>query len=283
MDRYQFKHCCIMTRSLLLVKTALVYTMGASIHFHSCFIFFFQPFSSQKSPDHQNGTIHVTTHRLFYIDAQRMVANSFQMDLSLITQTDHYAGLFKSSPKITCHLTGDPAASDPTEHEVGFESWECEVCAYRNPPGLSPAAARICNLCGVPRTLPTNSVLSQHLSSSLPSSVLSSSISLADTSSPNDVNNKSIACPACTFLNHPSLRSCEICSTDLPQSKREYTKSAPSSRPITPGFDDTDESSMKMIKISFRKGGDKSFYAVLKRTLKSKAWEVRDPIFEIFF
>ena len=211
-----------------------------------------------------------------------MVANSFQMDLSLITQTEHYAGLFKSSPKVTCHLSGDPGASDPTGRETEFESWECEVCANRNPPGLSPAASRICSLCGVPRTsfpLPTNSVLSQHLSSSLPSSA---SASLTATSSLNDPKQSSVACPACTFLNHPSLRSCEICSTVLPQLKRDYTKSAPSSRSITPGFDDIDQSSKKMIKISFRKGGDKAFYAVLKRSLKSKAWEVREPISRFF-
>jgi len=155
-------------------------------------------YGSHKSPEHQNGTIHVTTHRLFYIDAQRMVANSFQMDLSLITQTEHYAGLFKSSPKVTCHLSGDPGVSDPNGRETGFESWECEVCGNHNPPGLSPAAARICSLCGVPRTsflLPTTSVLSQHLSSSLPSSA---SASLSATPL-NDPKQSSIACPA--FLN----------------------------------------------------------------------------------
>ena len=207
-----------------------------------------------------------------------MVANSFQIDLSLITQTEHYAGLFKSSPKVICHLSGDPGVSDPNgRDDTGFESWECEVCANRNPPGLSPAAARICSLCGVPRTsfpLSATSVLSQHLSSSLPSSA-----SASLTATPPEQT--SIACPACTFLNHPSLRSCEICSTDLPQLKREYTKSTPSSRSITPGFD-YDQSSKKMIKISFRKGGDRPFYAVLKRSLKSKAWEVREPISRFF-
>jgi hypothetical protein len=29
------------------------------------------------------------------------------------------------------------------------------------------------------------------------------------------------------------------------------------------------------VRLSFRKGGDKAFYALLKRTLKSKSWEVR--------
>ena len=195
-------------------------------------------------------------------------------------QTEYYAGLFKSSPKVTCHLSGDPTDLGSVEGATAhaqFDSWECEVCAYRNPPGLSPAAARICALCGVPRTaLPpsTTSVSSSHLSSSLPTSTLSSSISLTSGSRLSTGHKPtSIACPACTFLNHPSLRSCEICSTELPHARAEL-RSAPSSRPITPDPDDGDTSTLKAIKISFRKGGDKSFYAALKRSLKSKAWEV---------
>jgi len=222
--------------------------------------------SSQKSPEHQNGTVTITTHRLFYIDSQRHASSSFALDLSYITQTEYYAGLFKSSAKVTCHLSGNAVSSISSEQEgtlAQFDSWECEVCAYRNPPGLSPAAARICGLCGVPRAT-TPIPVSQHLSSSLPSS--SGHLSSRPT------KQASIACPACTFLNHPSLRSCEICSTELPRLKGEL-KSAPSSRPISPDLDD-DDTSARMVKVSFRKGGDKHFYAVLKRSLKSKAWEV---------
>jgi ESCRT-II complex subunit VPS36 len=36
-----------------------------------------------------------------------------------------------------------------------------------------------------------------------------------------------------------------------------------------------------MIKLSFRKGGDKAFYAVLKRSLMSKVWEVRVPFHSV--
>lgn len=57
-------------------------------------------------------------------------------------------------------------------------------------------------------------------------------------------------------------------------------KSAPSSRPASPDIDDDDSSASGMIKISFRKGGDKAFYAVLKRGLKSKAWEVSRYLFK---
>lgn len=201
------------------------------------------------------------------------------MDLSYVTQTDYYAGLFKSSPEVTLHLAGGPPTmfQDSNVDSEAFENWGCEVCGYRNPPGLSPAAARICGLCGVPRSSAPIPIASpsvpRHLSSSLPSSVISSS---------QDNNMESIACPACTYLNDPSLRSCEICSTDLPStmnsSARPVMRSEPSSRPVSPDSGDESSTAKRMIKISFRKGGDKPFYTILKRSLQSKIWEVRRSV-----
>ncbi|KDQ23680.1 hypothetical protein PLEOSDRAFT_1048502 [Pleurotus ostreatus PC15] len=227
---------------------------------------------SQKSPEHQSGTIHLSTHRLFYIDSQQEATQSFALDLAYVTQTDHYGGLFSSSPKATLYLTA-PSSSDNlglgtiTTAVPAFESWECEVCAYRNPPGLSPSAARICSLCGVPRSaVPAPEPRATSLPSSPPVSGTTTPVSHDPT--------MSIACPACTFLNHPSLSVCEICSTPLPRvkhsSERSFSaKSAPASRPRSPD----DETVPRMIKISFRKGGDKAFYSALKRSLKGKAWE----------
>lgn len=232
----------------------------------------FKQDSSQKSPDHQHGTVSITTHRLFYIDSQKDISCSFSIDLSYITKTDYYAGLFKSSPKVTCYLAGGPI-SGSNETEPRFESWECEVCGHRNPPGLSPSSSSICALCGIPRTaMSSNAKTPSHQSTSLPSSAISLPASLA-VESYNGRKQTVIACKACTFLNHPSLLICEICETELPRAKVEHM-SAPSSRPLTPDpFDDDD--SPKMIRLSFRKGGDKAFYTVLKSSLKSKAWFVR--------
>jgi ESCRT-II complex subunit VPS36 len=179
----------------------------------------------QKSPDHQLGTISVSTHRLFYVDQHKMFTHSFAMDMSLVTKTEYYAGLFKSSPKITLYLSGGNTVSTSANAANNslldeFENWECEVCSYRNPPGLSPAAARICALCGVPRN----------------------------------------------SLHTPSNKS-----------------SAPSTRPVSPDVrdgddDDEEEPKNRVIKISFRKGGDKAFYSVLRRSLLAKAWEVREDV-----
>ncbi|PFH47429.1 hypothetical protein AMATHDRAFT_77206 [Amanita thiersii Skay4041] len=217
----------------------------------------------QKSPEHQNGTVHISTHRLFYFDAQNELSHSFSLGLELIIRTDYYAGLFTSSPKVTLYLAPSGLESDNqgTETDLASESWECQVCAYRNPPGLSPTAARVCALCGVPQSsISTTERSILPLSKSLPSS----SSAIPELTSPD-----SIACPACTYFNSPSSRSCEMCLTELPrQSNRLAMKSAPTSRPGSP-LDD-----VHVMKLSFRKGGDKPFYAVLKRSLKGKIWEV---------
>lgn len=259
--------------------------------------------------------MHTTTHRLFYIDNSHPATRSFALDLSYVSRTEHYAGLFTSSPKITLYLhpiaktsgprpsLGSNAAGDSSEDAFG--TWECEVCSHRNPPGLSPAASSICALCGVPRSSVKSSApapvpsrtkasiaSSHHLSTSLPSSsanlhALSSSVSPSPGGNDNEVRgeNGEISCPACTFLNHPSLPACEICGTALPRARNSANghlpvKSAPSSRPTSPFLDDdaeydsSDSGVIRMIRLSFRKGGDKSFYAMMRRGLLGKGWEV---------
>ncbi|KIJ64342.1 hypothetical protein HYDPIDRAFT_28786 [Hydnomerulius pinastri MD-312] len=240
----------------------------------------------QKAVNHQSGIIHVSSHRLFFVNSHKPTSQSFTMDLVHVIRTDHYAGLFKSSPKVTLYLDADFSTASNRENstEECFETWVCEVCNHRNPPGLSPAAARICALCGVPRSaLPAPP---QHRVSSLSTSLPASSASLpASISVPSrsstplqtiDTSN-SIACIACTFLNHPSLRICEICSTPLPSRNTGInTKSAPSSRPVSPQpQDDAVDPANLLVKLSFRKGGDKAFYNTLRRALKARAWEGR--------
>ncbi len=70
----------------------------------------------------------------------------------------------------------------------------------------------------------------------------------------------------------------------LPQASHPPAKSAPASRSATPAPDDeesddeNDSVDKRMIRLSFRKGGDKAFYTVLRRSLLGKAWEVSSSI-----
>ncbi|KAI0641046.1 EAP30/Vps36 family-domain-containing protein [Trametes meyenii] len=264
----------------------------------------------QKSMHHQAGTIHITTHRLFYIDSAHTFSRSFAVDLTHVARTEHYAGLFTSSPKVTLYLKSlptpaegwsasrseDPSSARPSTNVVEF--WECEVCSNRNPIGLTSSGSFVCALCGVPRAsmkasidIPSRSKstpIPPSLSTSVPSSSLAKlSISGSASSTPPNSEAESgsneIACTACTFLNNPFLRQCEICGTPLPrtlpqpQAPHPPAKSAPTSRPTTPAIDEDDDfedtPDKRMIRLSFRKGGDKSFYNVLKRSLLGKAWE----------
>ncbi|KAH8114828.1 EAP30/Vps36 family-domain-containing protein [Phellopilus nigrolimitatus] len=365
-----------------------------------------------KSATHQSGSIHITSHRLFFIAGAPFASPihapppaaeggaSITLDLNHVTHTESYVGFFTSSPKVTLHLRApehnrvgvaerrpstsfnsgvaedaaktstlpippglsnsvSPAPTLSTNAENPFELWECEICGYRNPPGLSPAARRACGLCGMPRsasssatpssstprqtssprtdvdisapspmlisssrsakssTLSTGMNAAHLLSKSLPSSNASSPAPLAiSPTSQADVQfgghggegrrrrmQSALACSACTFLNHPSLRECEICGTALVQddpdpgsdSETQLTanpdlqpphvssKSVPTSRSASPALEGNDnafptviDDRERYIKLSFRKGGDKAFYAALKTALQQKEWEVKD-------
>jgi ESCRT-II complex subunit VPS36 len=189
----------------------------------------------------------VTSHRLFFYSSISPALYSFSLDLAHIGQTDHYAGLFTSSPKVTLYL--DPLDDTPEPEQDGVGGWECQVCSYRNPPGTS-RNAQVCGLCGVPR-----SSAHEPVSASLPTSRSVTPLS------------STIACSACTFLNQSSLTNCEICGTALP-TKRAATA------PPSPALTAVDDPDPRLVKLSFRKGGDKPLYIVLKRSLQSKAWEV---------
>ncbi|KAI0030449.1 EAP30/Vps36 family-domain-containing protein [Vararia minispora EC-137] len=224
----------------------------------------------QKSSKHQNGTVYVTSHRLFYIDATKSHSHSFSLDLALVVRTDYYAGLFASSPKVTLYLASSSAAP---ENDLANESWICELCNFRNPPGTSLSAAR-CTLCGVPRARSSSSTPTPAYPTLRSGATLRPALTdPAPSRSPAPAEDE-VACPACTFLNHPSMKECEICGMTLP---RLHAVSAPASRAISPSPEQqsADESGTNMIKLSFRKGGDKPLYAALRRSLLGKAWEVQ--------
>jgi len=207
----------------------------------------------------------VTSHRLFYVDAAKPHSRSFSLDLSGVDKTQHYAGIFKSSPKVTMYLTLE-ALAVADGNGIG-ESWQCDVCDFRNPPGSSPTGAK-CALCGVPRSKASSATPTPPRAASAPPSLalLSSSPPIAPASQP-----KEIACLVCTFLNHPALAKCEICETALPRAPTVL------SRPESPAPEGAAED-IPMLRLSFRRGGDKALYAVLKRSLLGKAWQVGNAL-----
>lgn len=215
-----------------------------------------------RDPIHDNGTVYLTSHRLIYMDALKPELNSCALDLQHVRQIELWAGFLKSSAKITLSLgkdvTGldlDEAVSRTSAAVTTRTTWVCRVCGMSNSPSESK-----CSLCGVSSS---HSALSQSTSSS-PCPASNATATTVDSS------DNRIACPTCTFLNHPSLFFCELCESPLQSPSQCPSASAtPTSGATPPASSDAD-----FVRLSFRKGGEKLFHAELKRTLQAKAWLV---------
>lgn len=198
------------------------------------------------------------------------------------------------------------SVADASASDVGA-NWVCAICGYSN-----GAIRSSCELCGVTkepaRPTPTRTPIPDrppppHLIT--PGSSSSPTKFPTIPTPPDTLGTKKsdgIACDVCTFLNHPSMTKCEICGSNLGGDwQHQLVTAAPSSShtaPSTPARKSTDADSLSRrasmattrsstpvsvslppltdsVKLSFRKGGDKAFYNLLKETLKSKAWASR--------
>lgn len=90
----------------------------------------------------------------------------------------------------------------------------------------------------------------------------------------------SVSCPRCTFVNHPYLLECEICSAPLSSvnSLKVNNEQCRSESPA-PFFEQDrikNTETTESIKLSFRGGGEKSFYERLKSALVQRKWLLYD-------
>lgn len=267
----------------------------------------------------------LTTHRIVFISSTRPHSNSAALDLAAVKQTEYWVGFLKSHPKITLVLSEPaPLPSDAVSDAVaataardknrerlalaaaaGERAWVCRICGMRNVPSVELGLK--CSLCGVardplpPSSLPPSSSLGTPPRSSSPSSRRPSSFSSTSTRpaisaspapqlfDPKETGSR-IACPVCTFLNHHSMATCEVCESPLfpsdgatprvPPTSVSTTSSTPPSRANTPGPTTDPASAIPapsgsvFVRLSFRKGGEKIFYSTLKEALAKRAWDL---------
>jgi ESCRT-II complex subunit VPS36 len=206
--------------------------------------------------------------------------------MSYIRQTEFYVGFMRSSPKITLSLGLNPTSIDqqssvnPDEgtSEQG-EDWSCPVCGHGNPTGHTgvPRPEDKCGLCGV--TYGKSSAMGPNgratpLSTSRPSTPKPDPPPISSSATPPpEVESRSTPCPACTFLNHPSIRNCEICDTVLPRPLARQATSTSTSISTAVPSPVLDSGRNDTIRLSFRKGGSSECYRRLKNVLSDKAWE----------
>ncbi len=247
-------------------------------------------------PYHQSLSVQLTTHRLLLIhspqpsssntptsNASPPLPESLQLSLSYIRQTEFYTGFMRSSAKISLFLgypETNPDDSGPGQGGGSGESWTCGVCGFNNEPKGFNGSGGKCSLCGVARVIgnsgvptrvgtPVQGMDGNSSSSSSPLPASASTCVVPRGATEPTISKKSIPCPRCTFLNHPSLVTCEICGSPLPL--------RPSASTSTPNWK-PGEGTKEVVRLSFRKGGEKEMYRRLKSVLAKKTWsgEVRE-------
>ncbi|KAH7035637.1 EAP30/Vps36 family-domain-containing protein [Microdochium trichocladiopsis] len=207
--------------------------------------------------------------------------------------------------------SGYRAPQPPSAPQATAATWVCTICSFPNPvpSNFDPATANVhtplppCLACGIKpalthvlkaaisnvasRQIPSPSIASP--SPSVPSLVTTgTAASLADTTDtgspppgelpPSRTASDGVHCPRCTFLNHPSLLSCELCGAPLvtgepqvPNSAREPVRVDSPGPMLTVGSIAGLENP-ESVKISFRAGGEKVFYEKLKGSLTQRKW-----------
>ncbi|KAL7932917.1 EAP30/Vps36 family domain-containing protein [Trichoderma chlorosporum] len=219
--------------------------------------------------------------------------------------------------------TPSPAPSDNAytppsgPPSITTATWVCTICSFSNPvpSNFDPVAANAhtplppCLACGIKPTLsqvlkaaitsasnrpaaPSNvnqTGASNQEASSTITSQSSDSISTSDarvgSGRGKPDTTASFQCPRCTFSNHPSLLSCEMCGAPLlsqnvpsTMSNAEYIRTQ-SPGPVKDSNSKTNQSGSdfaESVKISFRGGGEKIFYERLKSAMTQRKWLLQD-------
>lgn len=177
-------------------------------------------------------------------------------------------------------------------------TWICPICGFSNavPANFDPSTANQhtnlppCQACGIKPPLVHIVKAAIAAMSNRPNGNLGDGTSHSSTVielSPNQSTHSTTeqrgsgsntVCPRCTFENHPSLTTCEICGANLAAggNRRSQIINESVKRPESPGptlgqsiiGNDTIET----IKLSFRAGGDKVFHERLKGALVQRKW-----------
>ncbi|KAK0391400.1 hypothetical protein NLU13_0900 [Sarocladium strictum] len=203
--------------------------------------------------------------------------------------------------------------------QVTTATWVCAICSFSNPvpSNFDPGTANVhtplppCLACGIKPSLAQ--VLKAAIASankravppsaagpasSLPIRTVAANGGRSDLSLPSSPqvtpssqspsvqgsdSSATFSCPRCTFSNHPSLLSCEMCGAPLLSQSvpsTEHSSVITTERTDSPGpmMDQVSKSSTggveisDSIKISFRGGGERIFYERLKGSMTQRKW-----------
>lgn len=210
---------------------------------------------------HQNGRVYLTNKRIIYVEGADAVA----VALCDTVRAEHVERFLRSSPKVKVYL----AVHVGTVHAAPPETWRwtCKICLFRNSITGEARATAQCVACGI---RPSSGEL-EFSGNQEVTAKPDPTANVANT--PDDTTAVPGQCPACTFINHPSMRTCELCSTPLKAAPPDAgTTSDPNPAHLDLEGPEDYTGAAPYLKLSFRGGGDSEFYAHVVAEIDSTKW-----------
>ena len=242
-----------------------------------------------KINGHQNGRVYLTNKRIMYVDAGGKKA--IGLNLQDVLCAELVERFLRSSPKVKVYLKGDQTNGGGTAGVSGLESssnsstallrevssavWTCMICSFNNHIATNFNVDRNdlpkCVSCGI---APSREALRK---------VIEDAMKKEPALDPKPDLKKN-ECPRCTFINHPSMRNCEMCGTELkPRASVLAKQIALHERPDSPLYQnplgltleepEAYTNQKPYIKVSFRKGGETGFLENAVQAIDKIKWE----------
>lgn len=247
-----------------------------------------------KIMNRQNGRVYLTNKRIIYLDNEDS-KQSIAIELKNVSRGEVVERFLRSSPKVKLYLkeqTDVQQSSRKRKDSKGDKAtadWVCIICSFNNQIlidtnldddlpkcgscGIKPSRDQLVNSIEQKRT-ETLTNGNEH-QDSIPNKK-SSQLSLRDDQ-----------CPKCTFINHPALKYCELCGSELNSSLSKKLKERlnitdnvaiipEDTNPMNILLENDSEeytNNKPYVKLSFRKNGETQFYQILTDALDKMKWE----------
>lgn len=236
----------------------------------------------QKILNRQIGRLYLTNYRIIYVDEADPLM-SMSIPISIVESCGIIDGFLRSSAKVRVSFKLDDSKGQPELISQSSKSsiidWVCQICSFNNhldtKTDLDQDFPR-CTSCGIPplRTL-------------IESLIQGKNNAKVDTETPRVRDDQ---CPKCTFINHPSLRYCELCGCELKSTlskslqQKLHADDAGSTSNIAGSEEqahlnirlendqETYSRSPPYVKFSFRAGGEQTFHKHLNEVLVQDRW-----------
>lgn len=242
-----------------------------------------------KIVNHQNGRVYLTNRRIIYIDTTDQ-RRAIAVSLKDVARVEYVEKFLRSSPKVKVYLKDDdnssPVAGSSTHSPQNLLAslpldktvdWTCMICSFNNHISTEVDLDQNfpkCMSCGIP---PSRVQIEQVIREAYEQPETPREASPAD--NPDQ-------CPKCTFINHPSMKHCELCGTELrsiplilsrkiQDMENTSTSNWKAQNPLGLVLESQEEytNGKPYIKVSFRKGGDLGFYEHLVQEIDKLKWE----------